>query len=416
MLYSKIFNSAKRKQMAVTLVFRIINMVVAFAYAIIVARALMVSEYGSLSLINVLIMFLVYICGLQLHTFISARIPGKSEKKSLIYLKSLWVFEIVAVIVIGIICYFLKQFNLIKELEYFWYIFFILLLQLIGMDMMRYFFARKKILLANILKTLLEAIPRIIIISFFVVGIGINILKILIVLIIFKFFAVITGFLFLNPLLFLKTSFKIPLIKYGILFSFPMLVTAVMQYLTNFGDRWIIKYFWSNYEVGIYSFAYNLSFKLFGVTGGIVTAVLYPYMAEAYNRSDEKKFRQSRRHMMYIGTGFYFFGSLILLGLFPLLVKIVGKDAYFQGYFALGFLILGMFFFIAAYPFRYSLVLKKQTVAVMRYTFIGAIINLGLNFVLIPRFGFTAAAISFFIASIISFCLFYFKSRNCDIQ
>jgi len=412
----KVFSSTKRKQMAATLGFRVVDMIVGFVYSIVIARVLIINQFGSLSLINVLILFLVYLCGLQVHTFISARVPGKSYKVSLIYLKSLWFFEILMIIFVSLISYFIKSIKVFEELEFYNYIFSILFFQLIGMDIMRFFFARKRITLANIIKSLLETLPRLMVIIYYLRGIDINITTILTILLVFKSFAVLFGFINLGPIQFYKASFKKRLIKQGILFSAPMLVTEIMQYLTNFGDRWIIKYFWSNYEVGIYSFTYNLAFRLLGVTGGIITAVLYPYLAESYNTSDKNGFKNIQKYMLFVSVGFYFLGALALLLIFPILVKIVGKEDYLKGYISLLILLFGMMLFIAAYPFRYSLVLRKRTSNIMKYTFIGVIIDLGLNFMLIPRFGFSMAAVSFLIANSITLCLFYFESRQFDIK
>lgn len=81
-------------------------------------------------------------------------------------------------------------------------------------------------------------------------------------------------------------------------------------------------------------------------------------------------------------------------------LKILGAKGYWDGIDILPFVIVGLFFeFLYTFPVNYEMYCKKMKIISIGSTIV-ALVNIGLNFLLIPRYGMLGAAIATLIAYI----------------
>lgn len=189
-------------------------------------------------------------------------------------------------------------------------------------------------------------------------------------------------------------------------FGFPLIFSALAGMILNMGDRYVLKILGNYKEVGLY----NLGYKIAGVLNMVFIQSfrlgLRPVAYKIFNEKGDKKFYS--KMLTY---------SMFILIWFGLGISIIGKELiktlalnseYWLAYSVVPYIILGYIFNGARSVVNISLYLTHKT-SLIAYTTIGAaILNILLNFLLIPKYHIIGAAL----ATIISFMVLYFISYS----
>lgn len=175
--------------------------------------------------------------------------------------------------------------------------------------------------------------------------------------------------------------------KYALSFSIPLIPHHLSgNILSNF-DRIMINQFWGASEAGVYNLGYSCgsTIQLFWSSfNGAWTPWFYDAMKkEAY--ADIKK---------AVKPYAIIFSTLVLamIAAAPELIKILGPEAYWKSKWVVPPVVLGIFC-----QFLYSLYVNvefyyKKTKIIAMSTVIAAVVNILLNLIFIPVFGYVAAA------------------------
>ncbi len=174
--------------------------------------------------------------------------------------------------------------------------------------------------------------------------------------------------------------------KYSLGFCIPLVPHYLSQTLLNQADRIQIKKLLGEEEAGVYSLAYSVSLVL----SILVTALNQSVTPWIFVKIKEKKEREIAR-TVYMLMLFVAAVSIMLIVLAPEIVFIFAPDEYKDGIWCIPPVTIGIF-----YTFCYSMYVKfafyyeKKGYLVIA-TFSSAVLNIVLNHLLIPRFGFIAA-------------------------
>lgn len=195
--------------------------------------------------------------------------------------------------------------------------------------------------------------------------------------------------------------------------SLPTVPRRMGVWLVNFGDRYIISYLLGVTSVGFYSAAYGLGSIPYSIVS-ILTFVLLVPLSRYY---DEGKLPEVRTYLRYSVKYFlaiaipFVFGAAILgepvLEIFST-SRIAQEGRYLVPVLALAITLLGLNNLI-----NNILFLVKKT-GLMAYIWMtAAVLNLGLNILLVPRIGIMGAAVTTLIAYAVSLGLtVYFSFRE----
>ena len=211
-------------------------------------------------------------------------------------------------------------------------------------------------------------------------------------------------FVFLFPILISQMSpkFESRILKAALSFGIPLIFTSLAGMLLNMGDRYILKLLVDYHEVGLY----NLGYKVAGVLNMLFiqsfALSLLPMVYKMYGKPGDKRYYSKvLTYFMFVliwaGLGLVLFGKdlITLLALNP---------DYWDAYRVVPYIVLGYIFSGGNYVVSLGLYLKMKTNYVALNTVAAAILNIILNFILIPQFKMIGAAI----ATIISFMVLYF--------
>lgn len=197
-------------------------------------------------------------------------------------------------------------------------------------------------------------------------------------------------------------------LKYGI----PMIGTWAISWLLNYSDRYMIKIFYTTYEVGLYTTAYTVSQSAIGIFTSSITLTFFPILIKRWNENGkEAATKYINRIIEYyvmllipavVGLGFvakYFYGTLI-------------DRSYIGGAAVIMLASIG-FFFTGLNDIMYKLwQLEEKTNRIFGLMLLSFISNVVLNAVLLPIFGFIAAAYTTIASYLLIYIIAFFWIRK----
>jgi len=176
-------------------------------------------------------------------------------------------------------------------------------------------------------------------------------------------------------------------------YSIPLVPYSFFLGVNQLSDRYFIAHMIDIDAAGIYAFTYIMVSAAFLLTASL-SYVIYPYLSRLWQDGEMQEVHR------YIDIGqkiFVFFGLPIAFGLYVIhrpLVTLLAGDGFVVSGAVVAWIALGHFFFGLCSIFGYIIDLSKKTVIYLKILFFTSLINLLLNWLLIPLIGMQGAAIS----------------------
>lgn len=202
-------------------------------------------------------------------------------------------------------------------------------------------------------------------------------------------------------------SLKKSVMKQMLVFSVPLMPAMIMWWITNVSDRFLVQGYLGEGANGIYAAAYKIP---------TIITTIYSMFNQAWNLSAITEYDSKKKEKFYSNVFnsnqsiIYVVAGGILLFLIPL-TEILMSDKFFIAYKYTPILVLASIFtcFTSFFGSIYAATKKSKN---SLYTILfGAILNIILNIILIPRIGINGASI----ATVVSYFLIFFL-RIIDIN
>jgi len=186
--------------------------------------------------------------------------------------------------------------------------------------------------------------------------------------------------------------------KYAV-YGIPTLPMAISIWVLSSFDRYMIAIFLSTKEVGYYSPAYTIGQSIPFLLFGVFYFTLTPYLSGLYDKNDITNVKRTLSFMMKMALVInipYIFGSFAISR--PLLEILSTETIAANSYKILPIVSIGVSFLSFKMILSQTWMLEKKTYKVgASYTF-AAVLNIVLNYILIPIYGIWGAAIATMIA------------------
>ncbi|MGC9338045.1 MAG: lipopolysaccharide biosynthesis protein [Candidatus Cloacimonadia bacterium] len=209
----------------------------------------------------------------------------------------------------------------------------------------------------------------------------------------------------------LSASLSREVFKYG----FPLVVTQLAAWLLNLSDRYILGFFRGSTEVGIYSAGYGISEKGITLILSAITLASGPMLINIWEKEGKDKSCEFLEKL----TRYYIIICLpVVVGLSVLAYPIMHfftVTEYIVGYTIFPFVSLGLFFFGLQWIFQSAFRFYKKTYLTMCCISTSGLLNIGLNFGFVPKYGFMAAAVTTFISYVFLLLMVVVFSRKLFI-
>ncbi|WP_207635891.1 oligosaccharide flippase family protein [Acetobacterium woodii] len=198
-------------------------------------------------------------------------------------------------------------------------------------------------------------------------------------------------------------------LKYALTFSLPLVLHGIALNILSQSDRTMITWLADSSQTGIYSLIYNFSMIATVITTSL-EGIWIPWFYKKLQVGKTEEINTIAKD--YINLMTYCLIGVIMVG--PEVVKILASSNYWDGIKIIPPVVISNFVI-----FAYSLYVNiehyhKKTKGITVNTVIAAITNIILNYLLIPKFGYVAAAFTTLVSYLVSFILHAFKSKKLE--
>jgi O-antigen/teichoic acid export membrane protein len=188
-------------------------------------------------------------------------------------------------------------------------------------------------------------------------------------------------------------AFSRDLLREMFRYSLPLFFVVLGGQALALGDRYIIGFFKGSADVGIYSIGYQLSDRIIMTIVQLFMLISGPLCYSLWEDCDSRARLQSvvqRVFKYYLLIGFFIVTSLCALAQ-EIFRFLVGAH-FFQGYAVMTPIAIGGFLFGISWFYQIGILCRKKS-SVSAFCFLAAVaVNIILNLIFIPRFGYMAAA------------------------
>ena len=227
--------------------------------------------------------------------------------------------------------------------------------------------------------------------------------------------AFVIGFFFLDYFVFsiirnvVKPTYQVnKLVRY----AFPLFLTGVFVSIMGYADTFILGFFRSEAEVGVYNIALPMATS-FGIFLTSFSHIFFPVASELVTL---KKVTEIKRIYSIIARWIFLlslpFAILFVFFSGSIIFYLFGED-YLSGTFALSILVLGYFVNIITGPAVDVLKVFDKLKFIFYFNLVIVISNIILNIFLIPKYGLNGAAVATAITLAAREIILFIKAKKC---
>lgn len=199
------------------------------------------------------------------------------------------------------------------------------------------------------------------------------------------------------------------LIRSMLKYSIPLIPATIFWWITNVSDRYLVTAICGESVNGIYSVAYKIPTILTLLSGAFIDAWQLSSVADRRSpRQTADFFTNVYRYFIAI----MFPATAVLIPMSKPLSAILFADAYYGAWEYMPFLICSSLFLSLTSFLGSVYIVRKKTVLSFWTSLFGAVVNIVLNIILIPRFGAIGAAFATFISYAASYVLRSFTTKK----
>ncbi len=201
------------------------------------------------------------------------------------------------------------------------------------------------------------------------------------------------------------------IVKEPLAFGYQQILVGYSNLMIDSGDRYILKMYNPVEVVGIYSFGYKIAGLLSVMLVEPVKKALSPIVLKKENNLPEQ-----REFLAYTATYYYFAGMLMALGLSlfgkELIMLMARKKEFWQGWVIVPIITFSYVQHGLGHFAGWGMVMKNKAYHMSMIIVVCALVNIGLNFLFIPRWGIVGAAVATLIAYVVwNYFKMYYSSK-----
>ncbi|MBA4370540.1 MAG: hypothetical protein C0418_03050 [Coriobacteriaceae bacterium] len=196
-------------------------------------------------------------------------------------------------------------------------------------------------------------------------------------------------------------------VRYGL----PMVPAAVSSWMLVLSDRYVLGAYSGLAIAGLYAVAYSLGDKIMQLVQMPLLTTMGPVMIQTWEKDGQRLAQQVQTQF----TRYFLMAQLpVVFGLAAAarpFMEVFTGDRYHEAWPVLPVVAAGVMLYGLTQVAGNGIALHKKTTITMTNTLAAAVLNIGLNIVLIPRFGYMAAAWDTVAAYLFLLALTWARSR-----
>jgi len=217
----------------------------------------------------------------------------------------------------------------------------------------------------------------------------------------------------LNVLNFRGVRMDFGWIKQGAVVAFPFFIISISQLTMDFSDRYLIDFFLTKTDVGIYSFYYGIANVPITLITSVLVSQYYPRIINIYKfPTPEKERKRVARKFMVQCLGLAVVTSGASFILIQFLLKFIGRQQLLDN--------IDLFYLMLVQVMLFAIQVVIQTVLYARHedkyllysALAAAVMNIVINLLLVPAIGVNGAAIATILSMALMLVARLYKLRS----
>ncbi|PED96587.1 hypothetical protein COL64_02760 [Bacillus toyonensis] len=378
----------------VNLVIRGLTLLSRFILIFFIAKYLTPNDLGVFGIFSVTINLSVLLIGLDFYMYSTREIINSPKDSHVEIIKNQFLFHILSY------CIFLPVLSLvfyldILESKYIVIFLLLVIFEHISQELYRIYSALEKPIIANVLLFIRSASWIYILIFLFIFNQESRNLDLIWTFwLAGSFVSIVCGVLWLKNQLDFNCikNINFKWIQEGLIRAIPFFIATVALKGIEFSDRYILKFYYGDGMVGIYTFFINISnvIPVFIFSG--ISMFLYPKIIRFYNEKKYNEYYRTLKKMTLYSTCSAVALSIIMIILLKIIIIVLGKNDYEQYDRIFYIMLMTSFVSVLGQVPNYILYAKKKDKELLFSTILGFVTSLVLNFIFIPIYGVYGAA------------------------
>lgn len=399
----------------INLIIRGSTMVGKFLLVYFLADALTVEQYGVWGIFTTSISLSLYVVGLDFYTYSTRRILDYPIAERSPMLRDQLLFYLISYAILFPILALLFVFDVI-EWRFAIFFYAILVFEHLAQESYRTFVVFSRPIIANIVLFLRSGVWAYLLILLWAGGVDeLQNLKAI------YLFWIGGGITALMVTLYFLAQFKFKPVRHipvnwswigqGIRVSLLFFIGTVGYKIIEFADRYFIDFYHGKQEVGVYTFYASMCNMVETFVHTSVIIIFSPKLIESFHHSN---YDYRKTHAQFAKKVFFYtIGISIVLALviIPLLNSLEEKE-YIRAYPTFLVLVMAKVALNFSLVFHYILYVRKNDFPIIKATLIAAVMNILLNFILIPPMGIMGAALATLASFVVILLMKMYYSRN----
>jgi O-antigen/teichoic acid export membrane protein len=206
-----------------------------------------------------------------------------------------------------------------------------------------------------------------------------------------------------------KFSFSIAELKEMLSFGLPLVPAGLAAWIMTMADRYFLQFLSTSQELGLYSLGYKFGMVVQALIVGPFTLAWGPFLWSVAKEKNAKDIYSS------IFTYFVLVGTAVALALSVLskqVLEVMAAPAFYGAYKVIPLIAVSYVLYGCYQILPVGINLEKKTKYLALIVGVGAVVNLGLNYLLIPSYGMMGAAVATLIAYLLLPLGSYFVSER----
>jgi len=219
-------------------------------------------------------------------------------------------------------------------------------------------------------------------------------------------------FFFINYKPYKKNIISISNLKNLLKLGIPLVPNSLMLMLLTWADRYILNIYVNLAIIGIYTVGYKFSNIINGFIITPLGKAISPMLFKQFAKSQEKYKKNMARIFKYYWLVMFTLAIAYFVFLREIFQLIIGME-YIEGYNIIAIVLFGIILWgVTTNILGATVVMKEKTGKMFLFTSISVLVNIGLNFILIPKYGMYGAAVATLISYILQFIMIFVYTQK----
>jgi O-antigen/teichoic acid export membrane protein len=385
-LIAKFFSSS-----IINLGLRGLSMIAKFLLVIYIGKYLSVEELGEYGLFVITVTIAIYFLGFDFYTYTAREIIAQEKSKRLKFIRDQFIFHMIVYVIILPLLLTVFFLGIIRT-EFILYFYIILVFEHLSQELYRLYTTLQKPIFANFLLFLRTGVWVYVVIALWQLNLEdtMNLQSVWYGWAIGSLISIIIGIVYLKK----DYDFKSVIekidwlwIKKGIKVSTPFFIGTLAYKVIEFSDRYMIDYYMTKTDVGIYTFFSGISNTINTIVFTLVIMIYYPLLVEQYQNKQMNVFKKTLKVFSFKTITVSIVSAIVILLFIGFILNFMGKIGFQENIEVLWVLIISNIILNISFISHYVLYAAQKDIVIRNATLVGAGMNIVLNLILIKSYG-----------------------------